>query len=167
MNPYFYNRPSIETINNQIQELERMRNQMQQPVQTPTNLTQNFQIAPTSNESIKYVNSIEDVEKVFVIGDTPYFSKDLSVVWIKNAKGDIKSYELKEIIQKDEKDLMIEKLSKEVDKLKREMSLNEQSIYTNVDEQLTSKKSTISKSNSKSNKQQEWSNAVLSSTNER
>ena len=153
MNPYFYNRPSIETINNQIQELERMRNQMQQPVQTPTNLTQNFQIAPTSNESIKYVNSIEDVEKVFVIGDTPYFSKDLSVVWIKNAKGDIKSYELKEIIQKDEKDLMIEKLSKEVDKLKREMSLNEQSIYTNVDEQLTSKKSTISKSNSKSNKQ--------------
>lgn len=160
MNPYYlYNRPSIETINNQIQELEKMRTQMQQPIQTPTNLTQNFQIAPTSNESIKYVNSIEDLEKVFVIGDTPFFSKDLSVVWIKNAKGDIKSYELKEIIQKDEKDLQIEsllqsnnKLVNEIDKLKRELSLNEQSIYTNVNEQPTSKKSATSKSSSKSNK---------------
>lgn len=161
MNPYYnlYNRPSIESINNQIQELERMKAQVQQPIQTPTSLTQNFQIAPTSNESIKYVNSIEDVEKVFVIGDTPYFSKDLSVLWIKNAKGDIRSYEIKEIIQKDEKDLQIEsliqnnnKLQNEIERLRKEMNPNEPTIYAAANEQPTSKKPAARKSSTKPDK---------------
>ena len=33
---------SLDRINSQIAELEKMRNQIQQPIQPPTNLTQTF-----------------------------------------------------------------------------------------------------------------------------
>ncbi len=160
-NPFnnFYNRPTIDDINLKIQELEKYKTQMQQPMQQPTNLTQNFQIAPTSNEIIRYANSIEDVQKVFVIGDTPYFSKDLNTLWIKNAKGEIKTYEIKEIVKKDEKDIKIEALLEnnatllnEIAELKKEMKRNEQCNNDDADEPIEDKKSAISKSISKSNK---------------
>jgi hypothetical protein len=61
---------------------------------------------------------MEEVQRDMVIGDTPYFSKDMSVVWIKNTKGDIKTYELNEIIPKDEKDLQIELLMSQISELK-------------------------------------------------
>ena len=141
-NPYMnaYNpQMSVDKINNQITELEKMRNQIQQPVQ-PTNLTQNFQIAPTNREVIRYANNIEEVNRDLVIGDTPYFSKDMSVVWIKNTKGEIKTYELKEIIQKDEKDLKIEFLMAEIEELKK--GVNYEPSTPNNDEPVESKKST-------------------------
>ena len=109
-NPYMntYNpQLSVEKINKQITELEKIRNQIQQPVQ-PTNLTQNFQLAPSNKDVIKYANNIEEVNRELVVGETPYFSKDMAVVWVKNTKGEIKTYELKEIIPKDDKDLKIE-----------------------------------------------------------
>ena len=107
---------SIDRINNQIAELEKMKASIP-PIPQATNLTQNFQLAP-SKDVIKYANSIDEVEKDIVIGDTPYFSKDMSVVWIKNIKGEIKSYELKEIVQKDEKDIMIDLLQAQINELK-------------------------------------------------
>jgi len=117
LNPY--NRQAeIDRINNQMAELEKMKVQMQQPVQQPTNLTQNFQLAPTNREVIRYANNIEEVQRDMVIGDTPYFSKDISVVWIKNTKGEIKTYELTEIIPKDEKDMQIEYLQSQIEELK-------------------------------------------------
>ena len=156
---YLYNRPNVEDINSRIQELEKIKSQIQQPMQQPTNLTQNFQLAPTSNEMIRYANSIEDVQKVFVIGDTPYFSKDLSVVWIKNAKGEIKTYELKEIVKKDDKDIKIETLLEnnatllnEIEELKKELKMNEQCNNDDVNEPIEDKKPTISKPISKSSK---------------
>jgi hypothetical protein len=121
---------SIDKLNEQINSLERMRNQLQQPVQ-PTNLTQNFQIAPTNRDVIKYANSIEEVQRDMVIGDTPYFSKDMSVVWIKNTKGDIKTYELNEIVPKDEKDMQIALLQSQIEELRKEVRNNEQ-LNTNV-----------------------------------
>ena len=126
-NPYMtaYNpQASIDKINEQINNLEKMRSQIQQPIQ-PTNLTQNFQLAPTNREVIRYAGSIEEVQRDMVIGDTPYFSKDMSVVWIKNQKGNIKTYELNEIVPKDEKDLQIEYLQEQIKELKG-MFKNEQ-----------------------------------------
>ena len=142
-NPYQFNtQPSLDRINAQINELEKMKQQMQQPIQPPTNLTQNFQLAPTNKETIKYANNIEEVQRDMVIGDTPYFSKDLSVVWIKNTKGDIKTYELNEIIPQDEKDMQIALLQSQIEELRKEMRNNEQSI-TNVNaEQITTDTST-------------------------
>lgn len=125
---------SVDRINSQMAELERQKAQLQQlPMQQPTNLTQNFQIAPNNNNVMRYANSIEEVQKDFVIGDTPYFSKDLSVLWIKNTKGEIKSYEINEIIQKDEKDLKIEYLQAQLDELKG-MINNESNA--NIDESV-------------------------------
>lgn len=119
--PYFnaYNpQPSIDRINAQINELENMKKQVQQPIAQPTNLTQNFQISPTNREIIKYATSIDEVQRDIVVGDTPYFSKDMSVVWIKNTKGEVKTYELTEIIPKDEKDFVIENLQMQITELK-------------------------------------------------
>lgn len=130
-NPYMngYNpQASIDRINNQIAELEKLKQQIpQQQVQQPTNLTQNFQLTPTNRDVIKYAGSIDEVQRDMVIGDTPYFSKDMSVVWIKNTKGEIKTYELNEIIPKDEKDLQIELLTSQINELKG-MIEREQSI---------------------------------------
>lgn len=134
-NPYtnIYNpQANLDRINNQIAELEKMKSQMQQPVQPPTSLTQNFQIAPTNRETIRYATSLEEVQRDMVIGDTPYFSKDMSVVWVKNTKGEIKTYELTEIIPKDDKDIQIELLQSQIEELRKEMRKNDANI-TNVD----------------------------------
>lgn len=123
-NPYMpsaYNpQATVDKINAQINELERLKTQIPQnnQPQQPTNLTQNFQLAPQNHDVIKYASSMEEVQRDMVIGDTPYFSKDMSVVWIKNTKGEIKTYELNEIIPKDEKDLQIELLMSQISELK-------------------------------------------------
>ncbi len=128
-NPYMPNaynsQASIDRINEQINQLENIKKQMQQPIQAPTNLTQNFQLAPTNRDVIKYANSMEEVGRDMVIGDTPYFSKDMSVVWIKNTKGEIKTYELSEIIPKDDKDIKIEYLQAQIEELKKGIKNNE------------------------------------------
>ena len=134
---------NIHRINNQIAELERLKAQIpQNNPQQPPNLTQNFQISPINRETIKYASSIDEIQKENVVGDTPYFSRDMSVVWIKNAKGEIKSYELKEIIFKDERDLLIESLQMQVNELRKEVKENAKSINTNDDEPASHEKST-------------------------
>lgn len=145
---------NLDRINMQINELQKMRDQIQQP--TPTNLTQNFQLAPTNREVIRYASSMDDVQRDAVIGDTPYFSKDMSVVWIKNTKGEIKTYELTEIIPKDNKDLKIEYLQAQIEELRKEMRKHEP--HDVIDEPITKPTkseepadvSTISKSSKKS-----------------
>lgn len=138
-NPYnFVNNQNInERIDNEIERLKQMKTNMQ-PVQP---ITQNFQLAP-SHTGIRYANTIEDVQKEIVYVDTPYFSKDLSVLWLKNAKGDIKAYELKEIVQKDEKDILIDSLQMQLNELREEIrnakSSNEYVIEPVEDEKPTS-----------------------------
>ena len=147
-NPYvnnFNQQSNIDRINNQIAELEKMKTQMQQPA---TNLTQNFQLAP-NRDVIRYASSMDEVNKDIVYGDTPYFSKDMSVVWIKNTKGEIKTYELNEIIPRDEKDMKIEYLQAEIEELKKGVLNNEP--VANIDGSITNtdkskKSSSVSKS---------------------
>lgn len=146
MNNWAFNNPysqqlNIERIDKQIEELNKIKNQYQQPLQQPTNLTQNFSFTPINKEVIRYANSIEEVQKENVIADTPYFSKDMKIVWIKNVSGDIKAYELKEIIQKDEKDIQIEFLQAQLNELKG-MINNAKSNNDDVDEPIESKKPT-------------------------
>jgi len=141
-NPYYNPQTSIDRINNQIAELEKLRQQIpQQQITPPTSLTQNFQLAPTNKDVIKYASSLDEVQKDMVIGDTPYFSKDMSVVWIKNTKGDIKTYELNEIIAKDDKDLMIENLQYQISELRKEIK-NAKSNDDVIDEPIKDEKST-------------------------
>lgn len=158
-NPYYNNinsQANIDRINSQINELQKIKEQMQQPTPQPTNLTQNFQLAPTNRDVIRYAGSMEEVQKDMVIGDTPYFSKDMSVVWIKNTKGEIKTYELNEIIPKDEKDIKIEYLQAQIEELKKGMKDSESDdvVDESASKSIESKKSsnvpTISKPTKKS-----------------
>lgn len=143
-NPYYNPQASLDRINNQIAELEKMKQQIPQQLQQPTNLTQNFQIAPQTQNGIRYANSIDEVKKEMIISDTPFFSKDMSVLWIKNIKGEIKAYTLAEIVEKDEKDLQIEFLQAQIEELKKGMSTYESSDE-HVDESVESKESSSTK----------------------
>lgn len=119
INQYAMNQQNItDRIDSQIAQLNQMREQIRTNQQPAINQT--FQLAPTNNHTMRYAETIDEVIKEPVYTDTPFFSKDMSVVWIKNNKGEVKSYELNEIIHKDEKDLQIEFLQAQINELKKE-----------------------------------------------
>lgn len=140
----FMQQQNLDRINDQIKQLENIRAQMQQPAP----ITQNFQLAPSN--SIRYANSIDEVNKTPVIGDTPFFSQDMTIMWLKKGTGEAKTYELKEIVEKDEKDLQIELLMAKIKDL--EMSVNAKSNDSDVDEPIEGEKSTIISDNRTSKK---------------
>ena len=131
---------SLDRINSHIAELERMKTQLTQQQQQIPNLTQNFQISPNQG-GMKYAENLEQVEKELVLLDTPYFSRDMSVLWVKKASGDTKTYELSEIVKKDEKDLKIEFLMAKIEELEKEVNYEPNDAI--IDEPVESKKSTI------------------------
>lgn len=121
---------TAERIDASIAQLQQMKQQLPQ-VPAPTAINQTFQLSPNTT-LIRYVNSLDDVSKEFVIGETPFFSKDMSVLWIKDIKGNVRTYELNEIVEKDEKDMQIELLQAEIENLKKGMVINEGNV-TNDD----------------------------------
>jgi len=133
---YSYNpQLSIERINNQIAELEKLKSQIPQ-----TPIMQNFQFnQPTA---MRFVDNIDVVNKEVIYADTPFFSKDMSVLWVKKVNGEVKVYELNELIEKDEKDIKIEMLEMKIKKL--EEVNNEQSNNNNDVKSVENKKSTTS-----------------------
>ena len=159
-NPYLNNinqQNNIDRINNEINNLQKLKEQMQQP--TPTNLTQNFSITPPHRDTLRYANCIDDVYRENIIGDTAFFSKDMSVVWVKDTRGEIKTYELAEIIPKDERDLKIEYLEAQIKELKKGLKENEYEPTTITDGTITStnqsKKSTSVSKSARTNKKSE------------
>ena len=157
-NPYMinqnYNQQSInDRIDNQIAQLQQMKEQMKH--QQPTSINQTFQLAPQQN-GMRFANSLDDVNKEMVYGDTPFFSKDMSIVWIKNNKNEIKAYELNEIVPKDEKDIKIDFLLAQIEELKKGMRKDEsydvinESITKSNEDEKPSNVSNVSKSTKKS-----------------
>lgn len=152
-NPY-NSQAYIQELQNMRDRIDKQLQQVTHPQQPPPNINQTFQIAPSASQAgMKYAGTIDDVNKELVFTDTPFFSKDLSVMWLKNVKGEIKAYELKEIVQKDEKDLMIENLQLQIDELKKGMMVNAKSSDDDADEPTTSKKSSNVSSGRTSKKQ--------------
>ena len=133
----------LQGLRDRIDRQMQMANQ-NQPQTTP--ITQNFQLAPNQNNGIKYVNSIDDVRKELVFADTLFVNKEYTQLWLKNASGEVKTYELKEIIELDEKDRKIADLEAKIDMLIKEKE-NEQYVSENVNGTTSSKKSTNGKSN--------------------
>ena len=117
-NSNFNQQNMYDQIDSQINQLQQMREQIKNNTSQQPAINQTFQLAPNSHNGMKYVDTMEDVAKEQVFMDTPFFSKDMSVLWIKNNKGDIKSYELSEIIPKDAKDMQIELLQAQINELK-------------------------------------------------
>lgn len=122
-NPYMQQRGinqqnMYEQIDNQINQLNHMKEQIKNNNQQQPAINQTFQLAPNNNHTMRYANTIEDVNRETVYFDTPFFSKDMSVLWLKGVNGNIKTYELNEIIPKDAKDLQIEFLQSQIEELK-------------------------------------------------
>ena len=119
-----------EKIDRQMQQMQQLnQNQMQQQP-TPTNLTQNFQLAPNPNNNeleSKYVNNIDEIKGIFVMKTGVFLNKELNTLWIKNTNGDIRTFELNEIIPQDPKDVEINNLKKELQRMK-EMIANESNV---------------------------------------
>lgn len=142
-----------EQIDNQINQLQQMREQIKNSNTQPA-INQTFQLAPTGTNTLRYANTIDDVVKEIVYGDTPFFSKDMSIVWVKSVKGEVKTYELNEIVPKDEKDIKIDFLMAQIEELKKgitnERDTNANEYVTDADEsEKSSAVSTISKPNKK------------------
>lgn len=129
---------SIDRINTQIAELEKMKSQIP-PIPNQPAINQTFQLA-NNGSGMKFANNIDEVKKEIVIVDTPYFSKDMSILWVKTPQNQVKAYEVKEIVEKDEKDLKIEFLMAQIDELKK--GVKDEPSNANVDEPIESKKST-------------------------
>lgn len=123
-----------DRIDNQIQQVQQ---QPMPQIPQPTNLTQNFQLAPNnSNSNFKIVNTVDEVQKEIVLTDTYFLSKDNTQMWIKNSKGDIRIFTVNEIIPKDEKDILIENLQKQIEELKGENDNAIRQYSKSDDEQL-------------------------------
>ena len=143
-----------ERIDKQMQQMQQFnQNQMQQQP-TPTNLTQNFQLAPNSNNNeleSKYVNNIDEVKGIFVMKTGVFLNKELNTLWIKNTNGDIRTFELSEIIEQDPKDVEINNLKQELQRMKEMISNESNGNSTIIDESNESKTTTKLSNRSKSN----------------
>lgn len=137
------NQDYIAMIDKEKERLDKMKEQyiarFQQP-QQPT-LNQTIQVAPTpQNVGIKYINSIDEVQKELTIVDTPFITNDYSTLFIKNAKGEIKTFSLQEIVPIDERDNIIKNLQIENERLKG-MIADAQSINASNDKPIEDEKS--------------------------
>ena len=146
-----------EKIDRQMQQMQQLnQNQMQQ--QQPVPITQNFQLAPnpTNNElESKYANNIDEVRNTFVMKTGVFVNKDFTSMWVKTTDGNIKTYELNEVIQQDPKDVEINNLKLELQKMREMINYDNKSDVDNTDydesnESKNAKKlSTRTKSNAK------------------
>ena len=154
-NPYYNQNNYINDLQNMRDRIDKQMQQFQQQnikQPTPTNLTQNFQLAPNNNSNgIKYVNSIEDVKKELVFSDTLFVNKEFNNLWLKNVSGDIKTYKLEQVIELDDKDLKINELLLKIENLEKEMKNYESNVNDNTNVNAsTSKQKSSDVSNYKS-----------------
>lgn len=120
-----YNPQLIASYDRQIQEekqkiadLERQKLQIQYA--HPTILNQTIQ-AGMQPSGIRYAESIDEISKEIVYMDTLFVNKAFTNLWLKNPRGEVKTYLLEEFIPKDEKDIRIESLEEELNQLKKEI----------------------------------------------
>lgn len=125
--------PQVTDIDRQIQEersrvAELERRKLQLLYTQPTILNQTIQAGP-QQQGIRFAESIDDVKREMIFSDTLFVNKEFTNMWYKSPTGQIKTYLLEEFIPKDEKDLEIEALKKELENVKKEK--NYESSRTN------------------------------------
>lgn len=140
--------PSVDRINKQIEDLQNLKSQIQNPMQMPNSTTpainQTFQLANTNNMNDfdgKYANNIDEVKNTLALKNMLFVNKEMNILWLKDVTGNIKSYTLTEIVELDEKDKKIMELEKQIESMKG-MILNAKSDNVNVDEPIAKSKST-------------------------
>lgn len=119
-----------ERIDKQMQQMQQFNQNQIQNQQPIPQINQSFQLAPnpTNNElESKYVNNIDEVKGIFVMKTGVFLNKELNTLWIKNTNGDIRTFELNELVEIDPKDREIALLKQELEKMK-EMISNESNV---------------------------------------
>lgn len=119
-----------ERIDKQMQQMQQFNQNQIQNQQPIPQINQSFQLAPnpTNNElESKYVNNIDEVKGIFVMKTGVFLNKELNTLWIKNTNGDIRTFELNELVEIDPKDREIAILKQELEKMK-EMISNESNV---------------------------------------
>ena len=119
-----------ERIDKQMQQMQQFNQNQIQNQQPIPQINQSFQFAPnpTNNElESKYVNNIDEVRNTFVMKTGVFLNKELNTLWIKNTNGDIRTFELNELVEIDPKDREITMLKQELEKMK-EMISNESNV---------------------------------------
>ena len=143
-----------ERIYKQMQQMQQFNQNQIQNQQPIPQINQSFQLAPnpTSNElESKYVNNIDEVKGIFVMKTGVFLDKDLNNLWIKNTNGDIRTFELNEIIQTDPKDREIAMLKKQIEEMKEMITSESDVNNTNNDGTDESKNAKKLPSRTKSN----------------
>lgn len=124
-----------EKIDNQMRQMQQLnQNQMQQ--QPIPQINQSFQLAPNPNSNeleSKYVNNIDEVKGIFVMKTGVFLNKELNILWIKNTNGDIRTFELNEIIPQDPKDIEINNLKLELQRMREMINYGNESDVNNTD----------------------------------
>ena len=141
-----------EKIDRQMQNIQQAQNQ--QPIQPQ--IHQSFQLAPQTNNSeiqARYVTDINEVKNIFVVNTGLFVNKEMNTLWLKNINGDIRTFNLEEVIEIDEKDKEILALKKQIEDMKEMMSNATQYDNTNIDEsvekQVAKRISTTKRANTK------------------
>lgn len=117
-NPYLY-QPNVQRIDNQIKELENLKNQFQtMPQQQPMNVF-NVGNTPQIEFEARFVKDNEEVENIPITRRTAFISPKNGYLKIKELNGDITTYEL--IPPKDEKDLKIDELTQNNNLLEKKL----------------------------------------------
>ena len=155
-NPYFNQQAYQQDLINMRDRIDKQLQQaqaQQMPNNQPPAINQTFQLSPNQANHIKYAENENDVSKELVFADTLFVNRAYTRMWLKNASGEIKEYELKEIIKQDEKDVQIASLMAKINELEMEMKKNERTSNddANVDVAITSKRSS-NDTNDKSSK---------------
>ena len=124
-----------DKIDRQMQQMQQLNQQQQQPI---PQVTQNFSIAPTQNNTseleAKYVNNIDEVKNTFVMKTGVFINKDFTSMWLKTTDGNIKTYELNEVIQQDPKDVEINNLKRELEKMREMINYANKSDVDNTND---------------------------------
>ena len=106
------------------------------PNNQPTNLTQNFQLAPQANNNseleCRYAENIDEVKNTFVMKTAVFVTKDYSTMYVKDVSGNIKTYKTEEVVEIDEKDIQIQNLQKELQEMKSILAKTMQPVETEV-----------------------------------
>lgn len=113
----------------QLAQQQQQQNQMQQqqPMsQGQVPITQNFQLAPQTNNTSelesRYAENIDEVKNTFVMKTAIFAKKDYSIIWVKDVSGNIKTFKTEEVIERDEKDIQIQSLQRELAEMKSLMA---------------------------------------------
>ena len=143
-----------ERIDKQMQQMQQFNQNQIQNQQPIPQINQSFQLAPntTNNElESKYVNNIDEVKGIFVMKTGVFLNKELNTLWIKNTNGDIRTFELNELVETDPKDVEINNLKQEIQRMKEMISNESNGNSTVINEPNESKTTTKLSNRSKSN----------------